>query len=226
MEGGVLRTASVQPGLGDGVATVGLDFDNTIICYDALFHSAALAAGLIEPGVAQEKRAVRDALRARPEGEYRWQCLQAEVYGPRIGDAAPFPGLIEFLREGRSRGVRFCIVSHKSRYAAQDVERRHDLVEAARRWLSACGIVSPEGPVRPEDAFFEPTRAGKVSRIGRLGCRAFVDDLEETFAEPGFPEGTRPFLFADPAQVVTGASVTVCRSWEEISARLWEGWPC
>ena len=43
---------------------VGVDFDNTIVAYDALFHRVASERGLIPATVAATKIAVRDALRA------------------------------------------------------------------------------------------------------------------------------------------------------------------
>ena len=42
---------------------VGLDFDNTIVCYDRLFHRLARERGLIPEHVPATKGAVRDHLR-------------------------------------------------------------------------------------------------------------------------------------------------------------------
>ena len=43
---------------------IGVDFDNTIACYDGVFHAAALERGLIPASVATDKTSVRDYLRA------------------------------------------------------------------------------------------------------------------------------------------------------------------
>ena len=42
---------------------IGIDFDNTIVSYDALFHKVAREAGLVPESVAATKVAVRDYLR-------------------------------------------------------------------------------------------------------------------------------------------------------------------
>ena len=42
---------------------LGLDFDNTLVLYDNLFHQIALEKGLIDHSVAANKIAIRDYLR-------------------------------------------------------------------------------------------------------------------------------------------------------------------
>ena len=69
---------------------VGLDFDNTIVCYDRLFHRLARERGLIPDTVPQTKCAVRDYLRSI-DRENDWTEMQGVGYGPRIADAEPFP---------------------------------------------------------------------------------------------------------------------------------------
>ncbi len=72
---------------------VGVDFDNTIVCYDRLFHKAALEKGLIPPELPASKGQVRDYMRANG-AEDAWTELQGYVYGPRMLDAAPFAGTL------------------------------------------------------------------------------------------------------------------------------------
>jgi len=66
---------------------VGVDLDNTIVCYDRLFHAGALRRGLIDETVPPQRLAVRKAVRESAGGEQAWQALQAEVYGDEIGRA-------------------------------------------------------------------------------------------------------------------------------------------
>ena len=42
---------------------VGIDFDNTIVCYDSLFYNIALEKGLIPSNISKSKNSVRDYLR-------------------------------------------------------------------------------------------------------------------------------------------------------------------
>src|SRR5881392_3621645 len=78
--------------IGDLLMLVGLDFDNTIVCYDRLFHRLATERGLLPHGVAENKGAVRDYLRSIGR-EDDWTEMQGVGYGPRISDAEPFPGV-------------------------------------------------------------------------------------------------------------------------------------
>ena len=54
---------------------IGLDFDNTIICYDNVFLSSAKERGLLRSDFSGAKQQVRDAIRMLPDGEIAWQTL-------------------------------------------------------------------------------------------------------------------------------------------------------
>ena len=196
---------------------IGIDFDNTLIDYDSVFVAAARERGLIGPEIAGTKRAVRDAIRLLPDGELTWQRLQGYVYGAGIGGAVPFAGAADFLRRCTERGAELFIVSHKTRYGHYD-PARVDLREAARQWMIGQGIVAAEGGGIPADhVFFEDDRARKLARIGALQCTHFIDDLEEVFADPGFPPEVRRVLFA-----ATGAACCDdhCKDWQQIGAAI------
>ena len=75
---------------------IGIDFDNTIICYDTVFYTIALEKGLITKDISQNKDSVRDHLRASGKEDI-WTELQGLVYGARIHEALPFPGVINFF---------------------------------------------------------------------------------------------------------------------------------
>ena len=65
---------------------VGIDFDNTIVCYDDIFHREALDRELIPAATPARKEAVRDYLRQQDK-EDLWIELQGYVYGPGITSA-------------------------------------------------------------------------------------------------------------------------------------------
>jgi len=196
---------------------IGIDFDNTLIDYDGVFVAAARERGLIGTQAAGSKRAVRDAIRLLPDGELTWQRLQGYVYGAGIGGAVPFAGAGDFLRHCAERGVELFIVSHKTRYGHFD-PARIDLREAARQWLIVRRMMAPEeGGIAADHVFFEDDRAGKLARIAALGCTHFIDDLEEVFADPGFPPGVRRVLFA----AIGAACCDVqCKDWQQIRAAI------
>ena len=206
-------------------AVVGIDFDNTVVCYDQLFHRLAVERSLLSRDVAPAKRAVRDHLRAAG-CEDRWTELQALAYGERIREASAFPGVHDFVRVCAARGVALFVVSHKTAraYAGGDV----DLREAARGWLGEQGFFAA-GALRPADVYFEGTREQKIARIEQLGCTHFVDDLAEFLAEPALPPDLVRILFAPevagdgrdgpaPCTRDGDAAWLRARSWPEVAA--------
>ena len=175
---------------------IGIDFDNTMVDYRPVFLPAARELGFLDATfVIHDKTEIRDRLRALPDGEGRWQRLQAHVYGVAIDAAPAYDGLERFLAEARRRGAALAVVSHKSRYAAA-APGGADLQEAALRWLSARGILGASGLART-DVFFEGTRDEKLSRVRSLGLTHFIDDLADVLADPGFPALTRPIHFRE-----------------------------
>ncbi len=173
---------------------LGIDFDNTLAGYDALFLALAGERGLLPCGARGGKKAVRDAVRRLPDGERHWMSLQAAAYGARMAEAEPLPGALDFLRACRARSIDFFIVSHKTRHAAADPGGT-DLHQTSLAWMTARGFFEPDGiGLTPDRVFFEPTRADKCRRIHALGCSHFIDDLEEVFRDPAFPAGVAPLL--------------------------------
>ncbi|MBI2360879.1 MAG: hypothetical protein HYV04_18575 [Deltaproteobacteria bacterium] len=81
---------------------IGIDFDNTIVCYDQMFHRIALERGLIPASLPATKGHVRDMLR-RMGREEEWTEMQGQVYGKRLHEAEPFPGVLEFFTLCRER---------------------------------------------------------------------------------------------------------------------------
>jgi hypothetical protein len=191
---------------------IGIDFDNTIVAYDALFVACAIEAGLVDAGFRGGKTALRDALRALPDGNWKWTQLQARVYGSEIERATPFDGFGAFLDRARERGAHLAIVSQKSRFAAADPDGV-DLRVAAYDWLRRRGLLEPAGPFRGATVFFESERRDKLARIAQLACTHFVDDLAEIFADSAFPPGVRRLHFVPCAE----AGAAGYRSWAAIS---------
>jgi hypothetical protein len=180
---------------------IGIDFDNTIVDYRPVFLSAARALGLVDASfAARDKTEIRDHLRALPDGESRWQELQAHVYGVAIDAAPAYPGFERFIAEARRRGATLAIVSHKSRFAAA-APGGADMRVAAQRWLEAQGFVGVTG-VSQDDVFFETTRNEKLDRVRDLELTHFIDDLADVLADPGFPAATQAVHFRESWEAV------------------------
>ena len=111
---------------------LGIDFDNTIIKYDELFHKIASEKNLIPPNLPKEKNVVRNFLRNN-NIEDEWTLIQGEVYGDRIKEAIPFDGMLNTLQALRKQQISLNIISHKTREPYMGPKR--DLHAAALSWL-------------------------------------------------------------------------------------------
>src|SRR6266516_4689237 len=118
----------------DLITVIGVDFDNTIVSYDDLFHRIAVERGLVPPELDPRKNQVRDFLR-RSGREQDWTELQGYVYGARMAEARAFPGVLEFFSETIRRRLPVYIVSHKTR--APVLGPGYDLHRAAHSWLES-----------------------------------------------------------------------------------------
>jgi hypothetical protein len=201
---------------------IGVDFDNTIACYDGVFYTAALERGLIPAELGRDKNSVRDHLNGAGRNE-DFTELQGHVYGMRMDLVALYPGVTSFVTAARAAGHDLFIVSHKTRYPI--LGPSHDLHAAAREFLSARGLVGDaRSRIDPGRVFFELTREDKVARAAGIGCDIFIDDLPDILALPGFGEHMRRILF-DPINQfgdVTNRAGNLDRfpSWNAIATEL------
>jgi hypothetical protein len=196
---------------------IGLDFDNTIVCYNEAI--ALLAEELFElpAEVPRTKLGLRNYLRGAGR-EPEWTAFQGELYGPGMRYAEPFDGAIATMQQLLAEGHELVIISHRSRrpYAGEP----HDLHAAARNWvaerLKSTGLFA-EANGRMN---FLETRQEKVARIAELACQAFLDDLPEVLGDSAFPVSTAGILF-DPSG---GSATPECHhrisAWPELGEML------
>lgn len=204
---------------------LGVDFDNTIVCYDELMHRVALEKHLIDPDIRVNKKNVRDEIRKRPDGEIEWQKLQAMVYGPLMHEARIFDGAETFFKTCTRLSLPVHIISHKTEFASYDTSGT-SLRKAALNWMSVQGFFdSARIGLSPEVVYFESTRQEKINRIKQLACTHFIDDLEETFQEAGFPHTVLKFLFTPHAYDTSLKNVNIITSWQEITHYFFAGKP-
>lgn len=180
---------------------IGVDFDNTLACYDGVFHAIALERGLIPASLATDKTSVRDYLRAQGKDAVFTE-LQGYVYGPGMQHVTPYPGAASVLREFAAAGHSVFLISHKTR--SPFAGPAYDLHQWAWHFLARQKLIDvADAPFRSADVCFELTREAKLARIVEWECDVFVDDLPEVLAAPGFPATTRAILF-DPEQNYLG----------------------
>ena len=174
---------------------VGLDFDNTIASYDALFIFVASKLGIVPEDSKLNKTQLRDFIKDSSGGDKLWMKVQGQVYGKYMHRAQLMPGVRNFLLRCKLRSIDVCIVSHKTEYGHFDNERV-PLRGEAINWMKRLGFFNNQYmPLRVDDVYFAETRHEKVKKIKELGCDFFVDDLIEVFKEKDFPESVEKILF-------------------------------
>lgn len=193
---------------------IGVDFDNTIVCYDELFHRVAVEQGLIPASVPVAKGEVRGYLERYGKGS-AWTELQGYVYGERLQEAAPFPGVLEFFGRYVGAGLPLAIISHKTRHPV--IGPPFDLHRAAHQWLEEHGFHdSGRIGLSRDRVYFELTQREKVERIVRVGCSLFIEDLPEVLTHPELPDGVRRVLFDPHGRHGANERLHRTTSWAEI----------
>ena len=199
---------------------IGLDFDNTIVSYDTLFHKLAVEGGWITESVPISKLKVRDQLCSNGQ-ESVWTEMQGYVYGRRMDEAIAYPGVVQCLSWARSNDIPVSIVSHKTRHPFMGIQ--YDLHAAARNWIDQ-HLTDDAGPlVAPDRVYFEPTKEEKVKRITDIGCTVYVDDLPIIFLSPGFPRSANRLLF-DPDGHHHSQILPRVMCWADVRSQLESLW--
>ena len=116
---------------------VGIDIDNTIICYDGVFASVARLLGH-DIDVGSSKVETKDWFHSR-EMYDEFTELQGLIYGTYLGHASLYDGVNTFLNQAGRIGCTVFIVSHKTRYPL--IGGKVDLHEAASMFLAEQGII-------------------------------------------------------------------------------------
>lgn len=193
---------------------IGIDFDNTIICYDPLFHRLALESGLIPDDLPAGKNLIRDHLRSEGK-EDLWTKMQGRVYGEKIIEAEPYPGVDDFLGYCKLKEIPTCIVSHKTKHPY--IGPKYNLHEAGYNWLQAKGFLDEgKSGMSYRQVYFELTKGEKIQRIATLKCTHFVDDLPEILLDEGIPENIKKILFDPAGDFQNLSGIARKRSWFEI----------
>lgn len=186
---------------------IGIDFDNTIVCYDGVFYKAAVEKKIIPEDTPPSKGAVRDYLRSIGK-ENIWTELQGHIYGAHMDLARPYPHVNQFLILCQKEQVSAFIISHKTLHPY--FGPKYDLHQAASNWLK-----DQQFDWTPP-AFFELTLQEKLQRIKKQECTVFIDDLPEVLSEKNFPRNVHKILF-DPNRLYSKeGDYSYTTSWEEI----------
>ena len=191
---------------------IGIDFDNTIACYETIFHKVALQEGLIDNNVGNSKNNVRDSLHNRGMFD-EWTALQGEVYGNSMNQINPFPKVKECLQFFHKHKIEYYIISHKTQFSKKGT--KYDLHQSAMQWLEK-NFFNENLGLNKSRVFFNETREKKIAKIAELKCTHFIDDLPAVFAEKEFPINVNKILF-DPKKVFCDErNIRTVNSWDDI----------
>ena len=189
---------------------IGIDFDNTIVSYDDLFRKIAIEQQLGPESLPISKTEVRDYLRKTGK-EDAWTAMQGAVYGRRMAEAKPFPGVLDFIKVCHEAAIPVYIASHRTRFPIAG--ESFDLHAAAIDWLRSQGI---QDLIPADRIYFELTKDAKLNRIKSLNVTHFIDDLPEFLSMPGFPVSTQRILFNPQNALVADPGVVSIVSWSDI----------
>jgi hypothetical protein len=195
---------------------VGLDFDNTIVCYDQAILKLSQSIPDLPSSVRRTKLGLRDHLRSMGR-ETEWTAFQGTLYGPGMEHAEPFEGALETMLQMVADGHRLVIISHRSRHPYAGPP--YDLHAAARSWvarrLQSLGLFSSTLDHANAVNFLE-TRERKIAKISELKCDVFLDDLPEVLNDEHFPSRTMPLLFDPTREHVAKANTYLLNDWQHL----------
>jgi hypothetical protein len=201
---------------------IGIDLDNTLICYDEVFFLAAKKRSLLSHGVGTNKKAIRSYIRNLPDGEKIWQDLQGEVYGKLIDQATLFAGAKRVLARCNLRGINVEVVSHKTEFA-NFCGTCVPLRDVAIEFLEDRGLCGDLNYSLINKVSFFDTREEKIGYIRKEEFDWFIDDLQEILNHPSFPDGTKKIEFCPSGGRERSGQERV-NSWSEVEDLVLGAW--
>ncbi|HYD03377.1 MAG TPA: hypothetical protein VEC16_03695 [Alphaproteobacteria bacterium] len=206
---------------------IGIDFDNTIVNYEDLFHTVALSVGFISKDsrhpdgrdVGTSKTDVKDFLRGTGK-EDLWTELQGLTYGKHIAGAKIYEGLKDFFVFCNSNNIKLYVISHKTMYPY--IGEKHNLHNAAMFWLEQNGFFENGTGITKSDVFLELTKEEKIERIKALECDYFIDDLPELLLSENFPKEIKKILFDPNGSLLSSSSLSNSNNSKETLSKLKE----
>ena len=194
---------------------IGIDFDNTIVCYESIFKVAAVEKFDMPDTVGHTKNEVKSYFNERDE-EDKWTELQGYVYGYKMQVAKPFEGFLETIDNLIKIGTKLSIVSHRSKLPY--LGEKYDLHAAAKKWL--LDNVNGQGFCRIDESniFFETTLEKKIERINELACDYFIDDLPKILSHSLLNSDIKRVLFDPNNQFINNqdSKFLILNSWSQI----------
>ena len=113
---------------------IGIDFDNTIACYDKVFQEVAKNQQIVDKNWFGKKTELKNLISKSKNGKKLWMKIQGMVYGQYMKNADIMDGFESFLTASKILNIDICIISHKTKYGHFD-KKKIDLRKEALRWI-------------------------------------------------------------------------------------------
>ena len=197
------------------IKKIGIDLDNTIICYDSAFKIASKKFISKDEFCYLSKDDFRNQIRLKKDGEKEWQKIQGYVYGKGIADAEIFPGFYRFLCRCYQKKIKVEIVSHKTKYGHFD-KNKTPLRNAASNFLESNNIIN-SGLQLIDNVIYTDNQFDKINYIKNNDFDLFIDDLIEVIDL--LPNSKKNILFSPNGQS-NSTCFKVATSWEDIENLL------
>ena len=207
---------------------IGVDLDNTLVDYESAFLAAADYLQIRLPLSVRSKSQIREFLRSQRGGEALWQRLQGIAYGRSVpGHAKLYPGVKRFLWRCRELGHNVVIVSHKTEYGHQDIEKVL-LRNVASAFLTNNGIIGDRYRL-VDKVYFHNTYEEKISFIKKHDFDWFVDDLTKVISDLSGIDSLNRVLFnpSEDQEIYdfdNDEGSALCSDWQQIDAFINGEW--
>jgi hypothetical protein len=191
---------------------IGLDFDNTIVCYGKAMALLSEEFFELPKGLPRTKLALREFLRVAGR-EQDWTAFQGELYGPGMRYAEPFEGAVSAMHALKDEGHELAIISHRTRHPY--IGKPHNLHQAALQWIDKHLRSANLFNASSSEINFMETCIEKLERIAELECDIFLDDLPEVLNADSFPRDTKGILFDPSGEADTVIGRRKIRIWTD-----------
>jgi hypothetical protein len=156
---------------------LGIDLDNTIICYDNLIHNLAkkkFPKIKLKKNI-RSKKIIKNKI-IKFYNNNQWTKLQGIIYGEKILDAKLFNNFKEGIKKLKDEFEIF-IISHKTNKAA--IGKDINLRNAAKKFLKQNDISFCKNElVNRNKILFASTQKEKIKLIKNKKIDIFIDDLD------------------------------------------------
>jgi hypothetical protein len=190
---------------------IGLDFDNTIVNYDRVFHFLAKKKYKLS-SLHNTKKEIRKKI-INLKGERSWMAMQGQAYGKHMYKAEMSLGFKNFLHRAIINDSKIFIISHKTEFGHFD-KSKTNLRKKSYEWIAKNINKNEKIKINKKNIFFLSSISSKINKIKELKLNYFIDDLELILNDKDFPKSTTKILYNTPTK---NNSFVNYINWREIS---------